>query len=587
MALRFPAPSWALPLLGLSLGAGFVACGSDADPPGRDGAGGEGGASGGASGSGGGGTTRPEGFVRRSGRLLVDEDGTRVRLHGVAFGNNIWAGLSTPPPFHHDEADFARLESMGMNLVRFYLNYQLFESDDAPYEYRQTGWDWLDRNVAWAKAHGVWLLLNMHYPQGGFQSNGDGDALWDDPENQARLLALWKAIAERYADEPTVLGYDLVNEPRPTVSRAQWQELATRLVLGIREVAKRQLVVVERILSAGDDWSVDDDQNFFLVPDDNAVYQFHTYSPLEYTHQFADWIGLGDGGKYPDESRISSANLTWSAWSWSPAPPPYAPPGDSDWTYYESEPYAVPDGVAVIAPVLVSELNAGSVWFDGLVVKEFDASGEFVHNVIELDLESLDGWTFWKEGATGSASRSNDAHSGNASLLIEGTDHDANLQNEALRFQPKAEHRYSIGGFMKGANISDDSRPDPRGDWTQESRAFLRLDFFTADGPVLTRNKAALAAELDRVVAWGEKNDVPLYLGEFGVIRHCFENDRGGLSWVEDMLDLALERDLSFTYHSYHELAFPIYRSDPTTTLPRDEDAIPGLVELFREKLRR
>lgn len=47
----------------------------------------------------------------------------------------------------------------------------------------------------------------MHYPQGGYQSQGNGMALWTDPENQRRLVKLWGEIARRYADEPAIQGY--------------------------------------------------------------------------------------------------------------------------------------------------------------------------------------------------------------------------------------------------------------------------------------------------------------------------------------------------------------------------------------------
>jgi len=40
---------------------------------------------------------------------------------------------------------------MGMNTIRFYLNYHFFEDDTNPYNYKQTAWDWLDQNIAWAK----------------------------------------------------------------------------------------------------------------------------------------------------------------------------------------------------------------------------------------------------------------------------------------------------------------------------------------------------------------------------------------------------------------------------------------------------
>lgn len=527
----------------------------------------------------------PQGFIHAEGAKLVDDAGP-IYLRGAAFGNNVWAGSSSPPAFHHDERDFARLREMGMNAARFYLNYQLFESDAEPYTYRQEGFDWLDQNIAWAKQHGVVLILNMHLPQGGFQSNGEGAALWQDPEAQARLIALWQAIAAHVKDEPTIAGYDFINEPRPTTSRAQWQALAEQLTAAVREVDERHLLVVERTLSVGDDFSPDANQNFFLLPDDNVLYEFHFYSPFEYTHQFADWLNMGAGGSYPDPSRISSANASWYDWNHTPAPPPYAPVGDSDWAEFESARYEVPEGVDILGPALVSELNTGKVYFDELVIKEYDASGDFVGNILEAPLDSVDGWYFWAADDVGTtALESTGCHQGSC-ISIAGTTHDANFGNSAMRFVPKPGHSYSIGGWMKGEGISDESRPDPRGDWTQVSRALFRLDYFQAEGEVLVRDRQALALELDAITAWGSANEVPLYLGEFGLIHHCFQDDRGGLEWVADMVELSVERELSFTYHSYHEYNFPIFQGDPTQKLPEEADAIPGLREVFADRLR-
>lgn len=547
--------------------------------------GGGGGAGVGGMASGGQGEAKtPVGMLKREGTLLVDEAGETVFLRGVAFGNNIWAGLSTPPQFHHSAVDYQRVRNMGMNAVRFYLNYQLFESDAAPYEYREQGFDWIDQNVKWAKEHGVVLLLNMHFPQGGFQSNGEGAALWEEPENQARFTALWAEIAERYQDEPTIAGFDLLNEPRPTTSRDEWETLAQATTAAIRATGAPQPIVLERTLSVGDDFDVNDEQNFFLLEDDNVIYEFHFYSPIEYTHQFAEWIGYGDGGKYPDSEAVSAEGATWKDWNHTPTPP-YVLAGTSDWQKYESVQYTIPEGVNLVGAVLVSELNAGSAYFDELVVREYSAEGEFVRNVLEDSLDDVDGFYFWSEDGSGEAGLETEGCYKGACAKISGTTHDANYNNQRLVFVPVPGHTYSVGGWMKGLDISSDSRPDPRGNWTQESRALFRLDYFEAEGGVGGRDKESLARGLDSVVEWGKKNQVPLYLGEFGVIHHCFENGKGGLRWIGDMLDLAIERDLHFTYHSYHEVNFPIYQSNPTQRLPTDADAVPGLVELFHDKL--
>ena len=138
----------------------------------------------------GGGKSNPDVIIEPPNFVFVDGnglavDGDPIFLKGVSFGNEVWANAALPDD--HGEEDFARLRAMGANSTRFLLNYRTFEDDSAPGVYKQAGWQWLDQNVAWANAHGIDLILNMHVPQGGFQSNGEGGALWTNPANQDRL----------------------------------------------------------------------------------------------------------------------------------------------------------------------------------------------------------------------------------------------------------------------------------------------------------------------------------------------------------------------------------------------------------------
>jgi aryl-phospho-beta-D-glucosidase BglC (GH1 family) len=38
-------------------------------------------------------------------------------------------------------------------------------------------------------------------------------SLWESRDNQLKVIALWKKLAERYANEPWIGGYDIINEP--------------------------------------------------------------------------------------------------------------------------------------------------------------------------------------------------------------------------------------------------------------------------------------------------------------------------------------------------------------------------------------
>ncbi len=279
---------------------------------------------------------------RVQGTQIVDGDGKPIVLRGIAFGNQVWSHVEIPSA-HHTGRDFANVAAMGMNSVRFYLSYRTFEDDSAPYMYKEAGWSWLEQNIQWAKKHGVRLVLNMHAPVGGYQSQGKGVQLWEDDEAQSRFVALWRAIAERVRSEPTIAGFDILNEPVPTESIEQWKSLAERTIAQIRQVNQHHIVFVERANAVGADWAENAQRNFFRVSDPNVVYEFHFYKPYHFTHQDAPWSDFAAREAwYPDDS-IPEADwfqLKTEAIAQSEA----LPPGDSEWTMLETEPYAVYEG---------------------------------------------------------------------------------------------------------------------------------------------------------------------------------------------------------------------------------------------------
>lgn len=511
----------------------------------------------------------PVDMLRVVGTSIQDGRGQQVVLRGLAFGNEVYTGVRVPLA-HHSEQDFERLNDMGMNSVRFYMNYLTFEEDRKPGEYKQAGWEWLDRNVAWAKAHGIYLVLNMHAPPGGYQSLGKGVALWNDPAMQDRFIALWQAIAARYAFEPTIAGFDLLNEPVPTQNKQQWRDLATRTIAAVRQVDAHHMIFVERVNAVGKDWSEDRERNFFRVDDPNVVYEFHFYKPFHFTHQGAPWVDFAaDEGRYPDptvaevewfmvrsEKQIQSAPL---------------PAGDSDWTEYSTPALKVEDERWMVGkPVLGCDANAGKAWFDQLTLERTGSDGR-TEALWTRDLSTRRGWYFWSQDGRGRAVADANGHGDQTSLLVEGTLGPANLGADPLRFIPERGASYRLRGFMKGQVVS------------AQARCTLGLEFFSANTAVLPRGKAYLEAELDAYLDWGKREGVPLYLGEFGTIRKSFEQDRGGLAWVSDMLDLAREKQLSFAYHAYHEDYFALYYGGG---VPRPERSNQPLIQLFTDKLR-
>jgi endoglucanase len=510
-------------------------------------------------------------ILRVRGADIVDGGGHVVMLHGVALGNQVWSNVRLPRK-DHAEIDYQRIAAMGMNVVRFYMNHLTFESDAAPGTMLADGWQWLDDNIAWAKKNHVYLVLNMHVPPGGFQSLGNGKALWDSPERQERLIALWTAIARHTRGEPTVAGYDLLNEPVVTRAPEQWHELAARIAAAIRAVDPEHMLFVERLNAIANRWEEDQDRNFFTIPDPNTVYEFHFYKPFTFTHQSAPWVPFTpENVRYPDETRAEIEWFLLDRQAGTEASPKL-PPGDTPWTFYPGAPFRIDDPKIVVGkPVLVAKANSGRVYFDDLVLEELAADGSVKREIWRQNLTNTRGWFFWSADGKGGAVPGHEGHGDDKSIVVAGTRGDANLGSDVLRFRAERGATYRLSGWMRGVAIPP------------TATCQIRLDFFSARAPVQRSDKKFVAQELDAYVAWGKRHKVPLFLGEWGAIRFAFDDDRGGLRWVADMLDLMRARHLHFSYHSYHESMFGIYRGDGT--LPDPANANTPLIDLFTKQL--
>ena len=271
----------------------------------------------------------PEGIVQTDGTKLVYPDGTEYDIRGISFANQVYDNPSSVTKTHHDENAYKILSEMGFNSIRFYINYGIFEDDENPYEYKEEGFAWIDKNIEQADKYGIKLILNMHYPQGGYQSTGTGIELWTDIENQKRLIALWSEIARRYEDCDTILGYGLVNEPIVAKTDINlkgvdiWKDLAQRITDGIRIYDENHIVFIENIYGSQiydenkGEWIKDknDKDSWTLIDDDNVVYEFHFYNPLEVTHMHIYGDEINKDATYKLDAKTMEA-MVYYALKW-------------------------------------------------------------------------------------------------------------------------------------------------------------------------------------------------------------------------------------------------------------------------------
>lgn len=503
------------------------------------------------------------GFIHTDGRILKDESGKEYILKGMAFGNNVWTNPATPPrDCHHTPDSYRELAAMGFNSVRFYINYGLFEDDENPYVYKESGFRWLDDNISWAKQNGIRIVINMHYPQGGYQSQGEGTELWQNEENRKRLVALWKEIARRYKDEPFIIGYGILNEPvvpapDPNIGTRKWALLMQDTINAIREVDKAHIIFLENILAFQDekgikiDWNSKNDENNFALAanNDNIVYEFHFYSPFTFTHQGFDWADTGEFNKvYPNEQEVFADGVRWLNGTFNGEP---CDIDNTEWQYRESDLVTVTEDDQIISYVFQARDigEDGIAYVDDVEITEFDKNGKPTRIIYANNFDTTCPMYFWANNNIGCGEYvKNHGRKKGGSYLVSGTTDDAS--GNIGYFRPIKGRSYQASGYFKVCSNNEDATIRPRVDiWTAESISFLNKDF--------------LLKKIKPYIEFSKKHNVPIYCGEFGTGSVSFQDDKGGDRWVSDVIDIFNKYRISYNYHTYHEESFGLYKNSP------------------------
>jgi aryl-phospho-beta-D-glucosidase BglC (GH1 family) len=230
--------------------------------------------------------------------------------------------------------DIAFIKKVGLNSIRVPFNYRLFVSEDQSLKFDGPGMEMLDRVVQWCKEEHLFVIFDMHCAPGGQTGDNIDDSygypfLFESVENQELTAKVWRAIAARFADEPAVIGYDLLNEPiAPYFDVAKLngtlEPLYKRIVASVREVDTNHICFL-----GGAQWN----GNFkiFGPPfDAKLVYTYHKYwcdttqkeiqEYVEFSEKYQVPVWLGESGENTDEwigafRRLNERNnFGWCFW---------------------------------------------------------------------------------------------------------------------------------------------------------------------------------------------------------------------------------------------------------------------------------
>ena len=221
-------------------------------------------------------------------------------------GENFIGSAPVGPPY--TQADFNALAAAGANYVN--ISAPGLFTVKPPYILDESVQANLDSLLEMAEKADLFVVISARTGPGRseFSILRDGagkwfdekyliESVWEDESAQDAWARMWEYTAERYKDNPVVVGYDLMVEPNANDILESWEpedfyakyrgtgydwnSWFPNIIDSIREVDKNTPILVAGMGYSALDWL----SYIKKIEADHIVYTFHQYEPFSYTHQ--------------------------------------------------------------------------------------------------------------------------------------------------------------------------------------------------------------------------------------------------------------------------------------------------------------
>lgn len=183
------------------------------------------------------------------------------------------------------ESDIERIASWGLDHVRIPVDYNVVETEGGAY--LPEGFERLAKAFSWCEKHGLKVILDLHKTKGySFDKGEQQVGFFDDEALQERFIRLWEEFARHYGNMHDRVVFELLNEVTEERFSPVWNGLIAKTIQRIRKIAPDTVILV------GSYWNNSASSVHALDKpyDDKVVYNFHSYDPLQFTHQGAPWV---------------------------------------------------------------------------------------------------------------------------------------------------------------------------------------------------------------------------------------------------------------------------------------------------------
>jgi hypothetical protein len=144
----------------------------------------------------------------------------------------------------------------------------------------------LDEKLPLIAARGLKVIFVLYSPPGGFETRAAPShyKMFSDASLQDAFIAKWRQIVARYGSNPTIVGFDLVNEPAMNknllgAGAKTWNDLLLATIAAIRETHPQVTLLVKPLY--GDPSKL---TSLPPISDVNVVFSYNSYFFNNYQH---------------------------------------------------------------------------------------------------------------------------------------------------------------------------------------------------------------------------------------------------------------------------------------------------------------
>ncbi|MCC0672426.1 glycoside hydrolase family 5 protein [Clostridioides sp. ES-S-0005-03] len=221
--------------------------------------------------------------------FIIRGDNDKVTMQrGINIGNALESPKNFPWDVKMSDKYFDDIKMAGFDTVRIPVRFSDYTSDSNDYKIDEEFFKKIDGHIKYALDKELVVVLDLHHFE---------DIMKEPQINKEKFLKIWQQIANRYQKYDKKLVFELLNEPKESLSPQLLNEYFKEAINIIRKTNPKRTIIV----GPYNYYQIDYLKDLNIPKNSNIVVSFHYYEPNDFAFQ----------GNIYHKGFENLSNITW------------------------------------------------------------------------------------------------------------------------------------------------------------------------------------------------------------------------------------------------------------------------------------